>query len=122
MEFISKDRTLRRATYGQGKDATTVIVNFGTTDARVTSKLGGDVVLPPWGFVVEGPHFVAFHARSWNTEEYGKGALFTLQAMDDKNLSETRRIRVFHAFGPPALRWRDGRYKVQREQIIQPEE
>ena len=122
MEFLSKDRTLRRATYGQGKDATKVIVNFGTTEARVTSKLGGDVVLPPWGFVIEGPHFVAFHARRWGREEYGKGALFTLQAMDGKNLQEARRVRVFHAFGPANLRWRDDRYNVQREQVIQPKE
>ncbi len=122
MEFLNKDRTLRQATYGQGKDATKVIVNFGTTEARVTSKLGGDVVLPPWGFVVEGPRFVAFHARRWNGEEYGKGALFTLQAKDDKDLKNSHRVRIFHAFGPANLRWRGNRYKVQREQVIQPQQ
>ncbi len=65
---------------------------------------------------------MAFHARRWGQEEYGKGALFTLQAMDDKNLQEARRVRVFHAFGPANLRWRDDRYNVQREQVIQPKE
>jgi len=119
MEFLSKDRSLRRATYGRREDATTVIVNFGTTNARVTSKLGGDVVLPPWGFVVEGPRFVAFHARCWGQEEYGKGALFTLKATDDKNMQDAHRVRVFHAFGPATLRWKGTRYKVQREQVIQ---
>lgn len=122
MEFLNKDRTLRQATYGQGKDATKVIVNFGTTKARFTSKPGGDVVLPPWGFVVEGPRFVAFHARRWNGEEYGKGALFTLQAKDNKDLKNSHRVRVFHAFGPANLRWRGNRYKVQREQVIQPQQ
>ena len=121
MEFLTEDRTLRRATYGQGKNSTRVIVNFGLTKARITSKLGGEVVLPPWGFVVEGPRFAAFYACRWGGEEYGGGALFTLKAMDDKNLKKSNHIRIFHAFGPAGIRWRSGRYKVQREQLIRPD-
>ncbi|MHC4088124.1 MAG: hypothetical protein ACYSU5_23385, partial [Planctomycetota bacterium] len=97
---------------------TRIIVNFGTKDAQIESTLGGKVTLPPWGFVVEGPRFAAFHARRWNGQEYGKGALFTLRAMDQKSLKETIRIRVFHAFGPPALRWKGKIHKVQREKVI----
>jgi hypothetical protein len=118
LEFLTKDFTLRQATYGQGENATRIIVNFGTKDAQIESTLGGKVTLPPWGFVVEGPRFAAFHARRWNGQEYGKGALFTLRAMDQKSLKETIRIRVFHAFGPPALRWKGKIHKVQREKVI----
>ncbi|MHC4558524.1 MAG: DUF5696 domain-containing protein [Planctomycetota bacterium] len=121
MEFLTSDLTVRQATYGQGTDATKVIVNFGTKEAKIASKLGGEVVLPPWGFVIEGPRFAAFHACRWNTEEYGKGAMFTLLAMDDKNLKESHRVRIFHAFGPANIRWGSDRYKVQREQEIQPQ-
>jgi len=120
LEFLTKDYSVRKATYGYGPDATKVIVNFGTTEAKVTSTLGGDVILPPWGFVVEGPRFAAFHASRWNEQEYGKGALFTLQAITDENLNEAHRIRVFHAFGPAEIRWKEDLYKVEREQIIQP--
>jgi len=123
LEFLTedptKDFTLRQATYGQGQDATKVIVNFAATDAQVESRFGGQIILPPWGFVIEGPRFAAFHARRWNEQEYGKGALFTIQAMDNKNLEEAHRIRIFHAFGPPTLRWNDNIHRVQREGVIQ---
>jgi len=119
LEFLTEDRSVRKAAYGYGPDATKVIVNFGTTEAKVTSILGGDVILPPWGFVVEGPRFAAFHASHWNGQDYGKGALFTLRAMDNKNLSETPRLHIFHAFGSPMIRWKEELYKVQREQTIQ---
>ena len=122
LEFVAKDLAVRKATYGSGQDATKVIVNFGPGQAAVTSALGGDVVLPPWGFVVEGPQFAAFHACRWNGQEYGKGALFTLQAIDNKNLKEARRVRIFHAFGPATIRWKQDLYKVHREQVIRPYE
>ena len=120
LEFLTKDRTLRQAVYGQGDNTTKVIVNFGSMPAEITSTLGGNVVLPPWGFIIEGARFLAFHARRWDGQEYGEGALFTLRAMDGKNLTASNQVRVFHAFGPPNLRWKADLYTVQREQIIQP--
>ncbi|MHC4726748.1 MAG: DUF5696 domain-containing protein, partial [Planctomycetota bacterium] len=107
LEFLSKDHTLRQATYGKGKNATRIIVNFGTEEVRVTSELGADVVLPPWGFVIEGPRFAAFHALQWNKEKYDNGALFTLQAKDDEDLKHSHKIRVFHAFGQENIRWKN---------------
>jgi hypothetical protein len=121
LEFLNKDQTLRQATYGQGKNATRIIVNFSAAQARITSKLGGDVVLPPWGFVIEGPRFAAFHALRWNDQVYSRSVLFTLKALDDKNLKNSRRIRVFHAFGSSILRWKSKSYKIKREQVIQPQ-
>ena len=120
MEFLTKDLTVRQAVYGTGQNATKTIVNFGTTQAQVTSKIAGNVVLPPFGFVVEGPRFVAFYANRWGGEEYPKGALFTLRAMDDKDLNESHRVRIFHGFGPDTIRWKGELYKVQREQVVQP--
>jgi len=119
LEFLTKDHSVRKATYGYGPDATKVIVNFGTTEAKVTSILGTDVILPPWGFVVDGPRFAAFHASHWNRQDYGKGALFAVQAIDNKNLNETTRVHIFHAFGSPMIRWKEELYKVEREQTIQ---
>jgi hypothetical protein len=119
LEFLNKDKTLRQATYGKGKNATRIIVNFGTEKARVRSELGADVVLPRWGFVIDGPHFAAFYALRWNKQEYDNGALFTLQTKDDKDLKNSQRIRVFHAFGPENLRWKNNIYKIKREHVIQ---
>ena len=119
LEFLTEYFTLRQATYGRGEDATKVIVNFSTKEAQIESKLGGKVTLPPWGFVIEGPRFAAFHARRWNGQDYGKGALFTLRPMDNKDLKDANRIRIFHAFGPETIKFRDSLYKVQRELVIQ---
>ncbi len=122
LEYLTEDFKLRKAIFGHSELATRVIVNFGTTEAEVTSVLGGNVVLPPWGFVIEGPGFVAFHARQWAGQDYGKGALFTLRAIDRENLKDAQQVRVFHAFGPAALRWKGKLYNVQREQVIRPNE
>lgn len=119
LEFLTEDRSVRMATYGYGSEATKVTVNFGTKEAKVTSTPGADVILPPWGFTVEGPRFAAFHATRWNGQDYDKGALFTLRATDNTSLNRARRVRVFHAFGPADIRWKNKSYTVQRERVIQ---
>jgi hypothetical protein len=119
-ECLSDDGNVRRATYGNGQDATTVTVNFGQSPAEVDSKTGGRTVLAPWGFIVESPRFAAFHARHWNGQDYGNGALFTLRPTDDKRLKESSSIRIFHAFGPTTLAWQAKTYEVKREDVIKP--
>ncbi len=117
-EYLTDDRTVRRAVYGEGSEATKVTVNFGRTDAEIVSEIGGRTVLPPWGFLVESPRFIAFHAHFWNGQDYGDGALFTLQPTDDKPLKDSGSIRVFHAFGPATLVWLGKTYELKREQVI----
>ena len=118
LEFLTPDRTVRRAVYGSDRNATTVVVNFGHTDAKVTSKLGGQVSLPPWGFVIDAPRFAAFSANSWGGQKYPRGALFTLRATDNKPLAESARVRIFHAFGESTIPWRGRTHKVPREKTI----
>ena len=63
-EYLTPDRSLRRAVYGDGPDATTVVVNFvATADASVQSAIWGDVSLPRWGFVVDAPRYAACYAK-----------------------------------------------------------
>ena len=97
-----------------------VTVNFGQTPAEVNSETGGRTILPPWGFLVEAPRFLAFHARSWNGRDYGNGALFTLRPADSKDLKDSASIRAFHAFGPMTLSWHGKTYEVKREEVISP--
>ena len=97
-----------------------VVVNDGPTEARVESRLGGSVLLPPWGFVIEGPKFAAFHARRWNGRDYPEGALFTLQPVGDETLIHADRVRVFHGFGDPRIDWRRLEpMRVHRERRLQ---
>ncbi len=119
-EYLTENRTVRRATYGAGNEAVKVTVNFGPSPAEINSDTGGRTILPPWGFLVETPRFVAFHARSWNGQDYGNGALFTLRPTDNKDLKDSVSIRVFHAFGPTTLSWRGRSYEVIREEVIKP--
>ncbi len=119
-EYLTEDRNVRRATYGEGSQAVKVTVNFGQAPAEINSEAGDRTVLPPWGFLVESPRFVAFYARSWNGQDYANGALFALRPTDNKDLEDSAGIRVFHAFGPTTLSWRGHNYEVKREDVIKP--
>jgi len=119
LEFLTPDRSLTKAVYGYGSNATTIIVNFGSADAKVASNLGGHVTLPQWGFSVESPSFAAFYARKWNGVDYDKGAVFTVRTKDGKDLKESKKIRVYHGFGPENINLKGTQYKVNKEKIIQ---
>lgn len=118
LEFLSADKSLRRAQYGQGAEAVTVVVNFGQGDAKAESQHGGQVVLPPFGFVIDGPGLAAFYAKRWNGQDYPDGALFTLRPADQKPLAQSAQVRVFHGFGDPRLAWGGTVHSVQREAVI----
>jgi len=119
-EFLGSDRTLRRATYGESPVPTVVVVNNGPGEARIESRLGGLVLLPPWGFVIEGAKFAAFFARRWNGRDYPEGALFTFQPVGGETLIHAERVRVFHGFGDPRIDWRRGSTcEVRREKVIE---
>ncbi|MGQ9590277.1 MAG: DUF5696 domain-containing protein [Planctomycetota bacterium] len=120
LEFLSEDRSLRRATYGSGDEAVEVVVNFASRDAEATTRLGGSVLLPPFGFVVEGPRLVAFYAKRWGGEIYPSGSLFTVRSLDGAKLGEAKRVRVFHGFGSRVLPWKGRRLEVERETVIAP--
>jgi hypothetical protein len=120
LEFLTPDCTVRRAVYGSAADAVKVVANVGRTDSTIETKLGGTVVLPPWGVVVEAPRFAAFYARRWGGQSYPDGALFTLQSLDDQPLATSGQVRVFHGFGPATLTWRNRTWTIAREQTIAP--
>jgi hypothetical protein len=102
-EFLTPDRIVQRTVFGTGKQQVTTIVNLGTADYVCSSKLAGEVTLPAFGFLVESPIFVAFHARNWNGQQYAAPPVFTLRSLDARPLSSSRKVRVFHAFGDDKL-------------------
>ena len=122
LEFLTPDQSVRRATYGEGDDSTTVVVNLGKNDARVTTELGGTVQLPPWGLTIESPRFAAFYAKKWGGRSYAEGALFTVQVVEGENFDAASKLRVFHGFGDPILSWKGTDYTVDREELITPAE
>jgi hypothetical protein len=96
-----------------------ITLNEGAAPFAFQSRLGGSVLLPPWGFLIEGPRFAAFYAQRWNGRDYPSGALFTLRAADGKSLSDTRRLKIFHGFGDPRIDWRGATHDVRREAVIE---
>ena len=101
-DFLDEDRLVRKTTFSNGA---VVWVNGSTEDVVVASGARGDVVLPPYGFLVDTGGFVAFHARSWSGHIYDAPVLFTLTSLDGNPLSTAEQVRVFHGFGhiPPFI-------------------
>ncbi len=119
-QFLSADRRVQRSVFGEGRDAVTVTVNAGDGLHRVESAGGGTVELPRFGFLVESPRFVAFHALSWGGRRYTAPVLFTLRSLDDRPLTRSSRVRVFHGWGEPEVRIGPREFTVQREAVVSP--
>lgn len=118
-EFLTADRRAQHSVFGEGKSAVEVVVNMGEKPLQWKSAMGGQIELPPNGFLVEAPAFVAFHAQNWNGRRYGSAPLFTLRSLDGKPLSESRRIQVFHGFGDAELRVRGTLRTVVKEAVLE---
>jgi len=119
-EFLSPDRKVRRSTFGEGANKVEVTVNAGPRDYTCSSKVGGKVILPPDGFLVDAPAFVAFYARSWDGLDYDAPVMFTLRSLDDRPLSRSHRVRIYHACGTAQLGLGKATFSVPRESVINP--
>jgi hypothetical protein len=117
-EFLTPDRKVRRTVFGSGDDAVQVIVNGSSTNYLCNSKLGGEVILPPFGFLAESSTFVAFHALKWKGVEYQSPVLFTLRSLDKAPVSGSRQVRVYHAFGNDKIRIGQQTREVEREEVF----
>ncbi|MBE3070258.1 MAG: hypothetical protein IMZ66_08480, partial [Planctomycetes bacterium] len=117
-EFLTPDRTVRRTVFGEGPDAVETVINLGGAEYRCTSRAGGEVVLPPYGFLVEGPTFVAFCATRFGGLTYGGPAMFTVRSVDGKPLAAGGRARVYHGFGDPRIRIAGGEHTVAKEAVV----
>jgi hypothetical protein len=118
-EFLTPDRKVQRTVFGSGLKATEVIVNASANEFRHKSKFGGEVDLPPYGFIIESPTFVAFHASSWNGLRYDAPVLFTLRTVNDEAFDRAKRVRIFHGFGDARVRLHDSIERVGKEAVIE---
>lgn len=118
-EFLTADRRAQRSVFGENARAVESVVNMGAGTLPWNSKLGGRIDLPPYGFLVEAPSFVAFHARNWNGVTYASPPLFTLRSLDGRPLAESRRVRVYHGFGDAGLRLRGSDRSVVNEAVLE---
>ena len=96
-----------------------VVVNKSGDSYKYSSEQGGEVVLPPYGFVVESPTFVAFYALSWNGVDYEQPALFTIRSMDGASMAWSSKVRAFHGFGDKRIKVKGQIHEVEREAVIE---
>jgi hypothetical protein len=119
-QFLTPDRKVQQSTFGEGADAVVVVVNTGGTAFTYASRSSGTVELPPYGFIAESRTFVAFHALSYGGLRYDGPVMFTLRSLDNRPLSRSRQVRVYHAFGSDQIRLGKATLAVPKEAITKP--
>jgi hypothetical protein len=118
-EFLTADRRVQRTVFGDGPEAVIAVVNAGENRYTWRSKTSGRVELPPQGFLVDSPGFVAFHALSYNGISYNSASLFTLRSLDGEALANAKRIRVFHGFGDARVKVGHRVVTVRKEAVLE---
>jgi hypothetical protein len=117
-QFLDASRRVQRTVFGEGAERIEAVVNGSREDLRVNLPMGGEVLLPPNGFAIESPRFVAFCALRWNGENYPGGALFTLRSLDEKPIVEGK-VRVFHGFGDARIKIGSRVHAVEKEAVVE---
>jgi hypothetical protein len=96
--YLTSDRRVEETIFGD--NFMRIVVNGSAKNFVVDGES-----LPPFGFIVKAPTFMAFHANSWNGVKYPKPAMFTISSLDERAINEAIQIRIFHAFGEPRVRF-----------------
>ncbi len=117
-ELLTADRTVRKTVFGDGPQRLEVVANGGMEPYTHQSAVGGEVVLPPFGFVVESPAFVAFHALSWGGLRYDAPVLFTIASLSGQPVQESRSLRIYHGFGDSRVNIAGRQHTVSGESIL----
>jgi hypothetical protein len=117
-QLLTPDRKVRRSVFGEGTMAVEAVVNGSSNLYRHRTKSFGEVQLPPGGFVIEAPGFVAFHALNWNGLQYDAPVLFTLRSLDGQPLADSSQVRVFHGFGDARVRIGEQVRTVAKEGLV----
>jgi hypothetical protein len=95
--FLKANRKAESTRFGKDIEIT---VNYDTTD--LVSK---NAVLPQYGFLIESPKLVAFHARSYRTLKFTQPTMLVVRSADGKNLKASRNIQMYSAFGDRPVKW-----------------
>jgi len=95
--FLTANRKAETTRFGKDVGIT---VNYDTNDLVLD-----EAVLPQYGFLIESPTLVAFHARSYRTMHFTHPTMLVVQSADGKNLRTSRQLRMYVAFGDAPANW-----------------
>jgi hypothetical protein len=119
--FLTPDRKVQQTTFGiDPQQAVVVTVNLGATNYSCSTRQGGEVLLPPYGFVVDSPTFVAFHALRWGGLTYRSPTIFTVRSLNQEPIRRSSQIRAYHACGEDQIQLAGTVYSVRREITLDP--
>ncbi len=108
--FLTPDRKVESTRFANGASIT---VNYGESDFSTPRG-----VLPRYGFLIESPGLVAFHARSHGSVKYPQPALFVIRSLDGKPLASSAKVRIYHGFGGKRVEFRGQVLEVETEKIV----
>ena len=108
--FVTADRNVESTRFGNDVN---IMVNYGAADYSAPRA-----VLPQYGFLIESPTLVAFHARTYGGVKYAQPALFVIRSMDGKPLASSRQVRIYHAFGDNRVEFRGKVVEVETEKVF----
>jgi len=114
-DYLSPDYKITKSVFGENK--VVAVVNRSNKDFNYICKDGSTATLPPLGFVIESPEFIAFHAKSWNGINYDNSTIFTIRSLDKKPINKSKKIRVFHGFGDSKIKIGKNIRSVNKEEI-----
>jgi len=95
--FLTADRTAESTRFGKEVEIT---VNYGTSEFTTEHA-----VLPQYGFLIESPTLVGFHARSYRGTKFSKSTMLVVQSADGKSLKSSKRILMYAGFGDRPTTW-----------------
>jgi hypothetical protein len=95
--FLKPNRKAESTRFG--KDVV-ITVNYDSTNLVLENA-----VLPQFGFLIESPTLVAFHARSYRTMQFTQPTMLVVQSVDSKSLKSSRSIQMYAAFGDRPTKW-----------------
>jgi hypothetical protein len=88
--FLTGDRQVERTEFGGVR----ITVNYGEMPFRAENA-----VLPRYGFLIESPTLVAFHATEYAGRAFSQPTMLVARSIDGKPLGESANVRVHRAFG-----------------------
>ncbi len=95
--FLTANRKAETTRFGKDVEIT---VNYDTHDLVLDKT-----VLPPYGFLIESPTLVAFHARSYGAMQFTQPTMLVVRSADGKKLKSSRQLRMYVAFGDTPAQW-----------------
>jgi len=95
-----------------------VLINYSPGLYEYFSVSYGKVFLPFKGFIVSSNKFLSFYAYGINGYKNNRPSLFSIRSLDGNDFKSTKKIKVYHAFGPEQFKFMRKIINVEEEKVF----